>query len=73
MTFTEDRQMEPELRDWDWQASLKAQGLSMAWISRRTGKSQRTVYAYAYKERTAPEAWLREVRDLLDRMAYDGR
>ena len=53
------------LRDWDWQAELKRQGRSKQWLAKATGYAPRTVYAFAYGERTPPLPWLHKVMDIL--------
>ena len=52
---------ESVLRDWDWQAELKRQGRSKAWLARATGTKPRTVYAYAYGEVRPSLDWLRTI------------
>lgn len=47
------------LRSWDWLADLKADERSIPWLARKTGKSQRSIYAYSYGESTPSLEWLR--------------
>jgi hypothetical protein len=63
MDLTELQQledMEARLRAWDWIAALKADERSIPWLARKTGKPQRTVYAYSYGEVTPSLQWLRD-------------
>jgi hypothetical protein len=53
------------LRAWDWRKELTTSGRSLAWLARQTGRSQSTVYAYAYGARVAPIAWLIWVLSIL--------
>lgn len=58
-------EMEAQLRSWDWRADLKADERSIPWLARKTGKPQRTIYAYAYGEVHAPLDWLRDAYRVL--------
>jgi hypothetical protein len=63
MDMTELQQledMEARLRAWDWMAALKADERSIPWLARKTGKSQRSIYAYSYGQATPSLAWLRD-------------
>ena len=63
----EHERAEATLRAWDWQAELRNQDRSKAWLARQLGTTPRNVYAYAYAEVTAPVAWLRKVAAILAR------
>lgn len=54
-----------QLLEWDWRADLKADERGIPWLARQTGRSQSTVYKYAYGERKTPIAWLRDVARVL--------
>lgn len=56
---------EDDLRTWDWRAALRAEERGIPWLARQTGKSQTTVYSYAYGTRKTPIAWLRAVAVVL--------
>ena len=53
------------LRSWDWRADLRREERGIPWLARQTGKSQTTVYRYAYGTLMAPIAWLHQVARLL--------
>jgi hypothetical protein len=57
--------MEARLRAWDWLAALKADERSIPWLARKTGKSQRSIYAYSYGQATPSLAWLRDAYRVL--------
>lgn len=59
-------EMEAQLRAWDWQAALKADERSIPWLARKTNKSQRSVYAYAYGEARPSLDWLRAAYRVLN-------
>ena len=58
-------QMEQQLRSWDWQADLRSDERSIPWLARKTGKSQRAVYSYAYGESRPSLEWLRDAYRVL--------
>lgn len=60
---------EAALQGWDWQAALKDQDRTKAWLARQTGIKERNVYAYAYGEVATPLAWLRKVAAILGKGA----
>lgn len=60
-----DELSEDELRAWDWRAALAADDRSIPWLARKTDRSDRTVYSYAYEQRRPPIAWLRSAAQVL--------
>ena len=50
-----------DLTTWDWRAELYAQGRTVTWLARKTGRAATTVYKYASGERPIPQAWLEDV------------
>lgn len=65
MDLTELLPTDEELRAWDWRSDLRGMERSIAWLSRRTSRAQRTIYSYAYGEYEAPLDWLREARAVI--------
>lgn len=65
MDLTEVQPTDEELRAWDWQADLRRAERSIAWLSRRTSRAQRTIYSYRYGEYEAPLDWLREAHTVI--------
>lgn len=57
--------LERQLREWDWQADLELQERSIPWLARKTGKSQRSVYAYRYGQARPTSDWLRDAYRVL--------
>ncbi len=51
---------EAELRAWDWQAELGRQERSLAWLARRTQRSQSALYKFAKGQLTPSVGWLRQ-------------
>lgn len=49
-----------QLREWDWLADLEREERSIPWLARKTGKSQRSVYSYKYKQARPTLEWLRD-------------
>ena len=75
MDMTELRQfedLEQRLRTWDWLAELQLQERTIPWLARKTGKSQRSVYAYKYGEARPSLEWLRDAYRVL-RGGFDVR
>lgn len=62
---TPEVQQVADLSAWDWRAALREQERGIPWLARRTGRSQTTVYAYAYGTLRAPLAWLERVAQVL--------
>lgn len=58
-------EIEAQLRAWDWKADLRSDERSIPWLARKTGKPQRTVYAYSYGQVRAPLEWLRDAYRVL--------
>jgi hypothetical protein len=56
-----------ELLAWDWRADLAADERPLTWLARQTGTPERTVYSYAYGQRTTQLAWLRKAAAVLGR------
>jgi hypothetical protein len=65
MSTAELSQDEEELRAWDWRADLKAQERGIPWLARQTGRSQQTVYLYAWGRVVTPLEWLRNAARVL--------
>jgi hypothetical protein len=60
-------QTDDELRSWDWRADLAADERPVTWLARQTETPARTVYSYAYGQRTTSLAWLRRAAQVLGR------
>lgn len=54
-----------QLRAWDWYADLVLEERSIPWLARKTGKSQRSVYSYKYKQARPSDDWLRDAYRVL--------
>lgn len=54
------------LRNWDWQADLAREERTIPWLARKTGKSQRSLYAYRYGEARPTLEWLADAYRVLN-------
>lgn len=49
----------------DWRAVLKAQGRTLSWLAKATGRPRRTIYAYSQGQLRPTEEWLAKVSEAL--------
>ena len=64
-TVDQFEDLEHKLRTWDWLAELALEERSVPWLARKTGKSQRAVYAYKYGQSRPSLEWLRDAYRVL--------
>jgi hypothetical protein len=48
-----------------WRRELVEQGLTIAWLAERTGRSANTVQAYSDGRRNPPAAWIVEAHEVI--------
>lgn len=48
-----------------WRTVLIAQGRTLTWLAKATGRPRRTVYAYSQGQLRPTEEWLRRVSEVL--------